>query len=65
MTETKNGTRILWGAGSSRTMRAHWMGDYFESFVADEARAMGFTLDELRAWRPAVVPARRRRRRAG
>jgi len=25
MAETKNGTRILWGAGSSRTMRANWM----------------------------------------
>ncbi len=25
MAETENGTRILWGAGSSRTMRAHWM----------------------------------------
>ena len=25
MADTKNGTRILWGAGSSRTMRANWM----------------------------------------
>ncbi len=25
MAETKNGTRVLWGAGSARTMRAHWM----------------------------------------
>jgi glutathione S-transferase len=25
MAETSNGTRVLWGAGSSRTMRAHWM----------------------------------------
>jgi glutathione S-transferase len=25
MAEIWNGTRILWGAGSSRTMRAHWM----------------------------------------
>lgn len=41
------------------------MGNYFESFVADEARGMGFTLDELRAWRPAEVPLRRGRRRAG
>ena len=38
------------------------MGDYFESFVADEARGMGLTLDALRAWRPAVAPARRGRR---
>src|SRR5512141_2577802 len=25
MAETTNGARVLWGAGSSRTMRAHWM----------------------------------------
>lgn len=25
MAETRDGMRILWGAGSSRTMRAHWM----------------------------------------
>jgi glutathione S-transferase len=25
MVETENGSRVLWGAGSSRTMRAHWM----------------------------------------
>jgi len=41
------------------------MGDYFESFVVDEARALGWTLEDLRAWRPAAAPARRRRRRAG
>lgn len=28
------------------------MGDYFESFVADEARALGFTLADLSAWTP-------------
>jgi hypothetical protein len=27
-------------------------GDYFDGFVHDEARAPGFTLDELRAWPP-------------
>jgi hypothetical protein len=39
------------------------MGDYYESFVADEARALQFTLDDLRSWKPAVQPARRGRRR--
>ena len=30
------------------------MGDYYESFVTDEARALEFTLDDLRAWKPAA-----------
>jgi hypothetical protein len=38
------------------------MGNYFDGFVQDEARAMGVTLDELRAWRPQA-PVRGRRRR--
>jgi hypothetical protein len=40
------------------------MGDYFAAFVADEARALGFTLDELRSWRPPRTVVRRGRRRA-
>ena len=39
------------------------MGDYFEDFVQDEARAMGVTGAELHAWRPQA-PARGRRRRS-
>jgi hypothetical protein len=39
------------------------MGDYFEGFVADEAKSLGLTLDDLRAWQP-VVQTRRTRRRA-
>ena len=39
------------------------MGDYYESFVNDETRALQFTLDDLRAWKPSVT-ARRGRRRA-
>ncbi len=39
------------------------MGDYFESFVIDEVRGLGFTLDDLRAWKPTAAPTRRRRRR--
>lgn len=39
------------------------MGDYYRSFVTEEARALGFTLDDLRAWRPVVAAAKRGRRR--
>ncbi|SBT07043.1 conserved hypothetical protein [Candidatus Accumulibacter aalborgensis] len=39
------------------------MGDYYESFVTDEARALQFTLDDLRAWKPAA-PAIKRGRKA-
>jgi hypothetical protein len=40
------------------------MGTYYRGFVQDETRALGFTLDDLRAWRPAAVAAKRGRRRA-
>lgn len=39
------------------------MGSYYRSFVTEEARAQGFTLDDLREWKPVAVPARRGRRR--
>ena len=38
------------------------MGNYYEGFVAEEARAQSFTLDTLRAWRPAAVAAKRGRK---
>ncbi|MBH2042924.1 MAG: BREX-2 system adenine-specific DNA-methyltransferase PglX [Comamonadaceae bacterium] len=39
------------------------MGDYYQGFVTEEARAQGFTLEDLRAWKPtATVNARGRRR---
>jgi len=38
------------------------MGDYFEGFVADEAKSLGWTLDDLRAWQPVVQTGRSRRR---
>ncbi|WP_295442662.1 BREX-2 system adenine-specific DNA-methyltransferase PglX [uncultured Thiodictyon sp.] len=41
------------------------MGDYFAGFLADEARTLGLTLDDLRAWKPAAVAVRRGRRKAG
>jgi hypothetical protein len=40
------------------------MGDYYHAFVSDEARSLGFTLEDLRAWKPAVVAAKRGRRKA-
>ena len=40
------------------------MGDYYEAFVNDEARALQFTLDDLRAWKPAATTAKRGRKKA-
>lgn len=40
------------------------MGDYFAEFVEDEARALGVTLAELRAWTPPAPVRRIRQRRA-
>jgi hypothetical protein len=40
------------------------MGTYYKGFVTEEARALGFTLDDLRAWKPAVVAAKRGRKKA-
>ena len=40
------------------------MGAYYKGFVSEEARSHGFTLDDLRAWKPAVTAAKRGRRKA-
>jgi hypothetical protein len=40
------------------------MGTYYKGFVSEEVRALGFTLDVLRAWKPAVVAAKRGRKKA-
>ena len=40
------------------------MGHYYKGFVTEEARAQGFTLDDLKSWKPAVTAATRGRRRA-
>jgi hypothetical protein len=40
------------------------LGEYYASFVDTEARALGFTVDEVRAWQPETAPRRGRRRRA-
>lgn len=38
------------------------MGDYFSGFVDEEARALGFTVEDVRAWQPPARNSRRRRR---
>ncbi|TDH61147.1 BREX-2 system adenine-specific DNA-methyltransferase PglX [Dankookia rubra] len=40
------------------------MGEYFAEFVGDEARSLGLTLAELRAWTPPAPTRRPRGRRA-
>lgn len=35
------------------------MGDYYEGFVADQARELGFTLADLRNWKPTSVTKKR------
>jgi hypothetical protein len=42
------------------------MGDYFEGFIQEEARNLGMTLDEIRAWQPPQTTRRapRRKKRA-
>jgi hypothetical protein len=37
------------------------MGDYFEGFIQEEARQMGKTLDQIKAWEPPKKTARRRK----
>ncbi|GKT17160.1 BREX-2 system adenine-specific DNA-methyltransferase PglX [Acidovorax sp. SUPP2522] len=39
------------------------MGDYYRGFVTEEARALGFTLDDLRAWKPETTAAKRGRKK--
>jgi len=39
------------------------LGDFFRSFVGEEARRMGMTLDEVRAWQPPAKPRRKMRER--
>ncbi len=40
------------------------MGTYYRGFVNEEARALGFSLDHVRAWKPVVTAAKRGRKRA-
>lgn len=37
------------------------MGDYYEGFVQDEARQMGRTVEQVRAWQPPAAGRRQRR----
>jgi len=41
------------------------MGAYYRGFVTEEARALGFTLDDLRAWKPTITAAQRNRKKKG
>ena len=36
---------------------------YYRSFVTEEARALGITLDDLREWKPAATAAKRGRKK--
>ena len=40
------------------------MGNYYEGVVREEARTLGFTFDDLRAWKPAVTAVKRGRKKA-
>jgi hypothetical protein len=40
------------------------MGHYYKGFVAEEARELGFTLDDLKAYKPAATVAKRGRKKA-
>lgn len=40
------------------------LGEYYASFVDTEARALGLTVDQVRAWQPEAAPRRGRRRSA-
>ncbi|MDH0202126.1 BREX-2 system adenine-specific DNA-methyltransferase PglX [Comamonas aquatica] len=39
------------------------MGSYYRSFVTEEARALGFTLEDLQGWKPVPVAAKRGRKK--
>jgi hypothetical protein len=39
------------------------MGHYYKGFVAEEGRALGFTLDDLRGWKPVATAAKRGRKK--
>jgi hypothetical protein len=40
------------------------MGTYYRDFVHEEARALGFTLEDLRGWKPVATAAKRTRKKA-
>ncbi|MFZ4859788.1 MAG: BREX-2 system adenine-specific DNA-methyltransferase PglX [Desulfuromonadaceae bacterium] len=39
------------------------MGAYYKSFVSEEARTQGFTIEDLRDWKPAMTDAKRGRKK--
>jgi hypothetical protein len=40
------------------------MGAYYKGFVSEEARSHGFTLDDLKNWKPIATAAKRGRKKA-
>lgn len=40
------------------------MGTYYRGFLNEEARGLGFTLDDLRTWKPSVTGTKRSRKKA-
>jgi hypothetical protein len=38
------------------------MGSYYRGFVTEEARTMGFTVEELKGWQPAAAAVKRGRK---
>ena len=48
--------------GASMPDFSERMGDYYAAFVRNEARALGFALEELRGWQPVVVAKKRGRK---
>jgi hypothetical protein len=41
------------------------LGDYYEGFLNEEARGVGLTLEQIRAWKPVAGPGATRLRRKG
>ena len=40
------------------------MGDYYQGFIADEARRLGKSIEEIKAWQPPKQKPKRRKRKA-
>ncbi|MEO0825170.1 MAG: BREX-2 system adenine-specific DNA-methyltransferase PglX [Cyanobacteria bacterium J06635_1] len=40
------------------------MGEFYEGFIQDEARQMGKTLDDIRAWEPSKIKGKRKRKQS-
>jgi hypothetical protein len=52
-----------WHNDPNQDFEGERLGDYFDRFVDGEARSLGLSIDDLRAWRPASRTGTRRRAR--